>query len=85
MIGLSPAVVMDLYTPTDSIPWSEEFIRILHLDVATILDLLVDISENGVENPIRLSDDGRVIEGRRRLLCAHILRLPEIPVRYSND
>lgn len=60
-------------------PWSWKDERKAIWKEHSTQDLLIDIRDNGIREPVILGDDGRVWEGHHRICIAWWLSLSEIP------
>ncbi len=49
-----------------------------------MFDLMVDIKENGIKEPIVLGTGGFILEGRHRFIIADVLGIPEIPYIFED-
>lgn len=61
--------------------WEDEY---GHL-ISGIGNLVDDIRENGIREPILLGDDGRVWDGHHRVVAAMEIGLYSVPVVFSGD
>lgn len=50
--------------------WMQEFADIYERETNAFLDLVWDIRENGIKEPILLGDDGRIWDGHHRICAA---------------
>jgi hypothetical protein len=49
-----------------------------------VVDLINDIRENGIKEPIVLGTGGFILEGRHRFCIADMLRIEEIPFIFED-
>lgn len=51
-------------------PWAEEAADTIRRNGDHLADLILDIAEDGVHEPVLLGDDGRVWDGHHRIIAA---------------
>ena len=73
------------YRDGDERGWDVEFADLWEREPETMTDLLLDVAEHGIREPILLGDDGRVWDGHHRLAVAERLNLDDVPVTYSGE
>jgi hypothetical protein len=66
--------------------WSEEFQLLTHdpAHAEKTAELIADLSQNGMREPIVLGGDGRLWDGHHRVVAAIHLGWKYVPATYSN-
>jgi len=74
LAGWAPGSYDDRWT------WNDEREWLWHCHREQMVDLIADISANGVKEPVLLGDDLRVWDGHHRICAAIELGLDEVPI-----
>jgi hypothetical protein len=75
-------VTLDYAVGSHEWPWPQEFADLIRREPERVAALVLDVGENGVQQPILLGDDGRVWDGHHRILAA-LLTDQLLPVEYG--
>lgn len=84
--------ILENYMPGDADPdspdrwtWTNEFAQLWDLEHEYMSQLVADISQRGIVQPVLLGDDGRFWDGHHRLAVAVALLIPDIEAWPAND
>lgn len=70
------------YRDGDEHGWPTEFAWLIEHHTKKVLNLLGEVREEGIRDPILLGPDKRVWDGHHRLLVARILGIRRVPVSH---
>lgn len=65
--------------------WGAECLDIEEKFPDEVDSLLQSIRVEGIKNPVLLGGDGRIWDGHKRIYCAAILELEEVPVQHATE